>query len=276
MSLDRRRVRPTLEALEGRTLLSLRPGTAQFVANTYLPLRVEQPAVGVAPDGTMTAVWVDGELDGSGKGIYARRFDPSGNPLGSQFRINATTAGDQFSPRLALRSDGSSVVAWLHNPNPGSERPEFYVHARRLDASGARIGDEIVANTALPDNFIIRNPDPRVVLHADGGFSLLFNDQKRNLPPGLPPYIGDFITQSYDAAGNRIGEVNDVLTPADDDGWESYRATTYLAVGADGTIYLPQVERRHRHEFIPDVGPLEHYDTRLLVTPLTPTGHRSA
>jgi len=256
-------------------LLSFQATSPKVVANTYQLGTVSQPDIGVAADGTSTMVWTDSELDGSGNGVYARRFDLQGNALGAPFRINSTTAGDQIEPRIAMRPDGTAVVTWVHNPNPGSERPEFYVRAQRLDASGAKVGGEIVVNAGLPYNQSIRDPDPQVVFNADGGFSILYNDQPSSLPPSWPPYVGDYITARYDAAGAFVGEVNSVLNH-DDDGWETYRTPALLTVGPDGTIYLPQLERRARHTFIPDVGPLDRYDVRLIVTPLTPSGERAA
>ncbi len=206
------------------------------------------------------------------RGVYARRFDPQGNPIGNQFRINTTTAGAQIDPAIRISGDGLAFVTWTHNTNPGSERPELFVRAQRIDSGGAKVGDEVVANTALPFNQIIRNPDAQAFPRADGGFALTFNDQPSNLPPGWDPSLGDFITQVYNAQGVLQTEVNEVLEPGD--GWEAFRHADHAVTTPDGAILIPQFERRSRSEFIPDVGQFDHYDRRLSVIRLAADGHR--
>lgn len=95
-------------------------------------------------NGRFVAAWESSGQDGSGLGIYARLFDESGNPLGGEFRVNSTTAGDQANPSLAAL-DGSFIVAWDGN-GAGDAAGIF---TRRYDLNGNALdATEVRANAA--------------------------------------------------------------------------------------------------------------------------------
>jgi hypothetical protein len=73
--------------------------------------------------------------DGSGFGVYARRYDDDGSPAGGEFRVNVTTAGDQKQPTIAALADGGFVVVWIDNGQSG-------LFARRYLANGSAVGSE--------------------------------------------------------------------------------------------------------------------------------------
>ena len=59
-------------------------------------------------------VWQDNVTDGDSWGISARRLDATLSGALSTFRVNATGAGSQENPRVALRLSGR-VVSWVFN-----------------------------------------------------------------------------------------------------------------------------------------------------------------
>lgn len=69
-----------IEALEERLLLSAAPVTGEFFVNKVLPDLQISPAVAMAQDGGFVAVWQSRVEDGSGAGVFARRFDSSASP----------------------------------------------------------------------------------------------------------------------------------------------------------------------------------------------------
>jgi hypothetical protein len=70
-------------------------------------------AVALQAGGTFVVVWTDLDgRDGAGKGVYGRAFAANGTPRTGDFRINTTTAGDQFAPAIATAREGPLVVAW--------------------------------------------------------------------------------------------------------------------------------------------------------------------
>jgi Ca2+-binding RTX toxin-like protein len=78
-------------------------------------------------DGTFVAVWNSEFQDGDGWGVYAQRFDAALQTIGSEFRVNDTTDGDQLTPQVAALSDGGFVITW------GNDRD---VYAKRYDSNG--------------------------------------------------------------------------------------------------------------------------------------------
>ena len=54
-----------------------------------------------ALNGAYIVTWMSLSQDGSGYGIYAQRYDATGNTVGSETRVNTTTASDQEFPTVA-------------------------------------------------------------------------------------------------------------------------------------------------------------------------------
>ncbi|MEM6162726.1 hypothetical protein AAH446_19645, partial [Erwinia sp. P6884] len=64
------------------------------------------------PDGGAIVVWQSASGDGSGSCIKGQLLDAKGQPVGAEFTVNATTAGDQLTPQVAALADGSFQVVW--------------------------------------------------------------------------------------------------------------------------------------------------------------------
>ncbi|MEJ7638477.1 MAG: hypothetical protein WKF75_11015 [Singulisphaera sp.] len=93
--------------------------------------------VAVDSQGNYVIVWTSGNQDYSGDGVYARRFNAAGSPLGAEFRVNVYTANEQTDPTVAMAHDGSFLVAWASQPG----RLRWGVYARRYDAAGPAGGE---------------------------------------------------------------------------------------------------------------------------------------
>jgi hypothetical protein len=89
--------------------------------------------------GGFVAVWESNGQDGSGFGIFGRRFDVAGVPVGAEFRVNTTTFASQLSP--AVGSGAGFVVAW--NGDDGGQNG---VVAQRYASDGTPLGEEFVVN----------------------------------------------------------------------------------------------------------------------------------
>jgi hypothetical protein len=100
------------------------------------------PDVACDGAGNFTIVFVDSNYDGDQAGVFARRYDASGAPLGGQFVVNATTAGHQLDPSVAIDPDGDAVVAWTTYQRVGVVGPTDGVYARRFDRAGNPAGGE--------------------------------------------------------------------------------------------------------------------------------------
>jgi hypothetical protein len=93
--------------------------------------------------GRFVVVWEDEQADGSGWGIFGRRFSPLGAPLGPVFPVNTTTTGNQRSPRVAADESGRFVVCWTDFSGSSPD-----VIARHFDASGQPASAEFRVHAA--------------------------------------------------------------------------------------------------------------------------------
>ena len=117
------------------------PDGDEFRVNSTISGDQINPAIAMAPDGRLVVVWESDHQDGWD--IYARRFDPSGTSVGSEFRVNTHTSNDQKNPEVAMDDYGRYVVVWQ---SYGQDRSGYGVYAQIFDAA-ARIGREFRVNT---------------------------------------------------------------------------------------------------------------------------------
>ncbi|HNB64921.1 MAG TPA: DUF4347 domain-containing protein, partial [Rhodocyclaceae bacterium] len=86
--------------------------TNEFRVNVTPSGLQNNPDVVMDAHGNFIVAWTSAGQDGSGNGVYGRRYSAGGVALGSEFLINVTTAGDQAFPHMALEADGDFVVEW--------------------------------------------------------------------------------------------------------------------------------------------------------------------
>jgi hypothetical protein len=101
------------------------------------------PRIDSDPTGRFVVVWQSWGQDGSGYGIFGRRFDDEGTPLGPPFQINIWTAGNQERPAVATQSDGSFLVVWQSSAQDGSS---YGVYGQEFDEEGNPTGEEFGVN----------------------------------------------------------------------------------------------------------------------------------
>lgn len=129
------------------------------------------PRIASAGGGIFAVVWDDrSELDGDGEGIFLRRFDAEGNPIGGDLQVNSTAEGDQYGASIAMRADGNFVVAWEAYGQQSTGDGAF---AQLFAADGTRVGGEFRVDggdsvyagfldaASLADGFIVSWNEPR-------------------------------------------------------------------------------------------------------------------
>ena len=144
-----------------------------FLVNTYIEDTQQRPAV-VALDhgGGFVVVWDSfWQDDGLTSGVYGQRYQNNGQPLGYVFRINTTTASDQFEPRVAALTCGDFVVVWSSNDNSGTG-----VLGQRYSPIGDTKGQEFRVNTMQTD----AQQEPDIVRLDDGGFVVVWASAKQD------------------------------------------------------------------------------------------------
>jgi hypothetical protein len=93
----------------------------QFIVNATTEQAQQNPKAAMNGSGEFVIVW-EGRIDPNvnARDIFCQRFDGSGQPIGSEFRLNTTMAGDQRSPAVAIGPDGRFVTVWQSDEQDGS------------------------------------------------------------------------------------------------------------------------------------------------------------
>jgi hypothetical protein len=115
----------------------------EFRVNTYTTDAQLFPAVAADPSAGFVIVWGSLDQDGSSWGVFGQRYSGSGSPLGTEFRVNASTTGAQGNPGVAVDSAGSFVAVWSSADQDGSVTGIF---GQRYASSGVPAGPEFRVN----------------------------------------------------------------------------------------------------------------------------------
>ncbi len=147
------------------------------------------PSVAIDDSGNFVVCWTDGRrgnLD-----IYAQLFDPEGEAMGANFRVNDDTGTeDQLHPSISMDGNGDFVICWQDERNGNSD-----IYAQRYNSSGEPLGVNFIVN----DNSDTSGQfNPSVAMYHNGGFIICWTDER-------VPYGGgwgtDIYAQLYDSNG---------------------------------------------------------------------------
>lgn len=128
-----------------------------FRVNTTTANAQGQPAVAYGPQNLTAVVWSgDGQqLPADGLDVFLQVYDPLGNPIGGEIRVNTNTPGFQDQP----------AVRFLPEPD-NQGRPQVMVAWRDV---GQQDGSSPVGTGTSYKCFAINGfPDPEVLIFADG------------------------------------------------------------------------------------------------------------
>lgn len=165
------------------------------------------PDIVALADGTFLILWTSAGTDGSGAGIYGQRISADGTLyLGSEFRLNATTAGDQLNDSsitetsFTVLADGTLVATWWGDGE---------VHHRRFDPPEAAFtayqGEEIaipltvnLVDSSETFELAISNLPPGATLSAgtprqDGAWVLTAEEAASLTLTPPPGYAGEIL-----------------------------------------------------------------------------------
>ena len=120
------------------------PAGSEFQVNTHTTNAQVAPALAVDGSGGFVVTWESNLQDGSGEGIFGRRFDSAGVPLGGEFQINSHTTFGQQSPAVSASVAGEFVVVWTSDLQDGWGVGVF---GQRFDSAGLPVGGEFQVNS---------------------------------------------------------------------------------------------------------------------------------
>ncbi len=99
------------------------PTGTEFQVNAYTTGGQFWPQVGMALDGGgFVVTWVEYPRDGSGYGIFGRRFNSAGTATGTEFQANTFTTGAQYTSSVGMDPVGNFLVVWTSGTQDGSLR----------------------------------------------------------------------------------------------------------------------------------------------------------
>ena len=78
--------------------------------NQYVSDDQSFPSVAFLKDGSFIIVWYSKTQDGSGCGIYARRYSTDAVVYNDEFQVNTNTIDDQTRPSIAALQDGGCII----------------------------------------------------------------------------------------------------------------------------------------------------------------------
>jgi hypothetical protein len=138
------------------------PVGPEFELTGFTTNSQSRPAVAANGSGEFVVVWQSDGQDTSSNGVFGRRFDSVGTPLGSAFQVNSYTTGSQWMPAVALDNTGQFVVAWIVKPKTA----QHGAFGRWFDSLGATLWPEfqVSSYTTGQQNF------PAVAADSEGTF----------------------------------------------------------------------------------------------------------
>lgn len=190
---DRSPLASVVEALEGRTLLSLPPTGPEFLVNNYTTGVQDSTAMAIDSAGNFVIAWQSfGQPGGSSTDVYARRYNADGVAQGDEFRVNTYTTGIQSTPAVAMDSAGNVVIAW-QGAGTGDTTG---IHAQRFDAAGQLVGLEFKVNSYTTN----AQTEAVAAMDDDGDFVVVW---KSSGQVGGNQF--DLYAQRFDSAGTAQG-----------------------------------------------------------------------
>jgi hypothetical protein len=136
--------------------------------------QARRPVIAAAPSGNFVVVWHSYGRDGSGYGVFGRRFDVSGTPLGTEFQANTYTTSNQRFPSVAVDNNGKFVVVWhSYGQQDGNS---YGVFGQRFDAAGAALGSEFQVNTYTTSS----QDRPTVAMDGTGNFVVAWQSYQQD------------------------------------------------------------------------------------------------
>ena len=153
------------------------------------------PVIATNVSGSFAITWQD--YRNGNRNIYAQRYNSSGSPSGSNFRVNDDTgAADQYSPTIAMDDSDFFTIVWQDDRNKN-----FDIYAQRYSPASTPLGSNFKVNK---DIGTFDQEDPAISADGSGDFILAWQDYRKG--------NWDIYAQRYNPSGNPLGfnfQVND-------------------------------------------------------------------
>ena len=114
--------------------------SSEFGVNTYTTSDQTFPRIAADMNGDYLVAWSSNGQDGDMSGVFAQRFDESGQRLGGEFQANTSTIGSQAVPAVAPSvTNHYHMIAW-----EGPDADSYGVYVRSYCLKGDANGDATI------------------------------------------------------------------------------------------------------------------------------------
>ena len=190
------------------------PLSEEFQINIETSGNQREPSVAMDAAGNFVVTWYGpGIVEEDKEDIFARRFDPNGQPLGSEFRVNSYTNDRQLYPGVAMDNDGGFVIVWESMNIP--EQDNKTICGQLYDSNGAKFGPEFVISEEISDS---RYPD--VAMETEGNFAIVWMRDKssNSIIARLYNVDGTAKTEPFEISTIRFSSITRPSIAMDEDG----------------------------------------------------------
>ena len=196
-----RKRRPSVEALEGRQLMSL---GSEFIAPINTTTRNAQfdSDNASSSNGSSVVVWTD-TFSSTDHDIRAQRLNLFGAKVGPEIVVSFSSL-DEGSPAVAMDNVGNFVVTWVQT-QPGGDTN---VVAQRFNSAGAVVGGVVQVGAGT-----FKEHDPSVAMDAYGNFVVAYTRDTNYSNDNTP----DVFAKLYNTSNQLLNVVNVAVTASADD-----------------------------------------------------------
>jgi len=192
------------------------------------------PEISTDRNGNFDIVWKDGAKEYAD--VYIQRFNASGQPLGSNIRINDDPGKSlQGRPSIAKSPTGKTIVAWNDFRNGDED-----IYAQLYDSTGLPIGNNFKANDEASAQL-----EPAIAVDETGNFMIVWEDLRNG--------HFDIYGQRYDFIGYPL----DSNFRVNDDIGKNVQRYPDIAVHKDGSFIIVWQDKRNGN---PDIY-LQRYNS---------------
>jgi hypothetical protein len=165
--------------LQGRLFNTAgQPLTNEFQVNDRGGRQVQNAALAGDSTGRFLVTWESCCGDGDGLGVFARLFDRSGLPAGSDVLVNTATTGIQRRPAAAADGRGNFLVVWQGRYQ---DADHARIYGQFVGAAGNLVGPQFRVSQGLGTVQI----SPSVALEPSGKFVVAWIDWQDIFPLGI-------------------------------------------------------------------------------------------
>ncbi len=172
----------------------------EFLVNTETTNSQLSPTIASLASGGFVISWMDqvGSLGSVSYSIKAQAFSSDGTKVGTEFLINAETAGSQRDPAITGLASGGFVISWWDLSDTLGDGSSSSVKAQVFGADGTKVGAGFLINTETANNQLL----PTITSLTNGSFVASWTDRSGTLGDSSGSSIK---AQMFGGDGTKIG-----------------------------------------------------------------------